>query len=60
MKVRAFSTHSKPEWRWRIVDNDGATVEESPNAFRTIAAAITDGNDRIWELSVTPPEGGAP
>jgi len=60
MKVRAFSTHSKPQWRWRIVDHDGETVEESPDGFTTIEAAMTDGNDRIGTLSLRAPEDDAP
>ena len=59
MKVRAFSTHSVPQWRWRIVDYDGQTIEESTEGFATIAAAMTEGNARVRVLKVTPPADGA-
>ena len=59
MKVRVFSTHSNPQWRWRIVDYDGKTVEESVQAFSTIAVAMTEGNDRIRALRVRPPAADA-
>ena len=60
MKVRAFSTHANPQWRWRIIGHDGETIEESSQAFSTIAAAMAAGNDRIRALRVMPPAAGAP
>jgi hypothetical protein len=50
MQVVAFSTPSRPEWRWRIVNYDGAMVEESWESFTSIAAAVTDGSRRLDKL----------
>ena len=47
MNVVAVSTPHHPDWRWRIVDYDGAMVEESYAGFATIAAAVADGNERL-------------
>ncbi len=47
MNVVAVSNPGYPDWRWRIVDHYGGTVEESPNAFPTIAAAVADGRGRL-------------
>ena len=58
MKVRAFTTHAIPQWRWRIVDHDDATIEESPEAYFTIAVAMSAGNDRVRALRVKAPEAG--
>ena len=57
MQVLAFSTHSTPQWRWRIINHDGEMIEESRLAFPTIAAAISEGGNRMREL--TPPAAGA-
>jgi hypothetical protein len=59
MKVRAFSTHAIPQWRWRIVDHHGATIEESSEAYSTIAVALSAGTDRIRALRVKASEAGA-
>jgi len=56
MKVRAFSTHAIPQWRWRIVDHDDAIIEESFEAFSTIAVAMSAGNDRVRALRVNDSE----
>ena len=47
MNVLAVSTPGQPDWRWRIVNYYGETVEESYTAFRTIAAAVSEGNERL-------------
>jgi hypothetical protein len=52
MQVMAFSTHSNPQWRWRIVNFDGEMVEESRQAFPTISVAIAEGANRMRELSL--------
>jgi hypothetical protein len=52
MQVMAFSTPSTPEWRWRIVNNDGALVEESQQVYLSIASATTDGRDRMRALDI--------
>jgi hypothetical protein len=50
MQVIAFATATRPEWRWRIVDYAGDTVEESSAVFPTIAAAVGAGTDRLQRL----------
>jgi hypothetical protein len=50
MQVRAFSTPSRRGWRWRIVRFSGEMVEESIEAFGSIAAALSDGRRRVNEL----------
>jgi hypothetical protein len=47
MNVLAISTPGHPDWRWRIVDYHGGTVEESPTAFPTIAEAVAEGRDHL-------------
>jgi hypothetical protein len=45
MQVTAFSTPTRPEWRWRICDYGGEIIEESYDRFLTIAAAVAQGAD---------------
>jgi hypothetical protein len=52
MQVGAFSTPRAPDWRWRIVNNAGETVEESPRGFPTIALAMEDGRARLQTMDV--------
>ena len=52
MHVLAVSTPSKPDWRWRIVDYAGDTVEESSQTYGSIATAVTDGTLRMVEMNV--------
>lgn len=47
MDVLAFSTPNQRDWRWRIVDYRGDTVEESAAVFRTIAEAVAEGAVRM-------------
>jgi hypothetical protein len=47
MNVVAFSSPHRPDWRWRIVDYAGATVEESSMGFATIALAVAEGALRL-------------
>jgi len=47
MNVLAVSTPGHPDWRWRIVDYHGKTVEESSASFPTIAKAIAKGRERL-------------
>ena len=47
MNVLAFSTPRLPDWRWRIVDNGGETLEESSTSFSTIAQAMAAGTERL-------------
>jgi hypothetical protein len=47
MNVIAVSTPGRPNWRWRIVDYHGETVEESYTSLPTIAEAVAEGNERL-------------
>ena len=47
MNVLAFSTSAHAQWRWRIVDYGGVTVEESSLTFSTIALAVAAGAERL-------------
>jgi hypothetical protein len=47
MNVIAVSTPGQPNWRWRIVNYHGETVEESYTSLPTIAAAVAEGNERL-------------
>ncbi len=47
MQVTAFSTPRQPDWRWRIVNYAGETIEESRRTFATIALAVEDGKRRL-------------
>ncbi len=52
MQVTAFSTPADPEWRWRIVNYAGETVEESGNGFPSIAAAVVSGTKRLVQMNI--------
>jgi hypothetical protein len=65
MQVTAISTPRFPQWRWRISDYAGQTVEESQVGFPTIAAAVAAGSERLFSMSVidrsdSMPRGGPP
>ena len=47
MNVFAFSTPRTSDWRWRIVDGGGETLEESSTSFPTIAEAMAAGSVRL-------------
>ena len=51
MQVTAFSTPGFPEWRWRICNYGGETVEESRDGFLTIAAAVARGAARLEHMN---------
>jgi hypothetical protein len=53
MQVTAISTPRFPEWRWRISDYSGVVVEESEVGFRSIAAAVAAGTERLVGMRVT-------
>ncbi len=50
MQVTAFSTPGRPEWRWRICNYGGETIEESNTSFPTIAAAVGRGTERLGQM----------
>jgi hypothetical protein len=49
MNVVAVSTPNEPDWRWRIVDYHGETVEESHSSLPTIAHAVAEGTE-LYDL----------
>jgi hypothetical protein len=49
MTVLAFSIAARGDWRWRIVDYNGATVEESSETFVTIGLALAAGGERLHQ-----------
>lgn len=52
MQIIAFATPMQPEWRWRIVNYAGETVEESSERFPTIGAALVTGTQRLKRLDI--------
>jgi len=52
MQVTAFSSPASPEWRWRICGYAGEMVEESYSGFPTIAAAMTNGTERLGQINL--------
>ena len=51
MQVAAISTPRSPEWRWRISDYAGTTLEESAVTFPSIAAAVAAGRERLMTMT---------
>jgi len=47
MNVLAFSSPRHPDWRWRIVDYGGVTIEESSLSYPTIAEAVAAGSAQL-------------
>ena len=50
MQVTAFATSTDPDWRWRIVNYAGETIQESRETFPTIAAAVARGTQYMSRL----------
>lgn len=50
MNVFAFSTARATDWRWRIVDLQGETLEESSARFPNIAEALAAGTEQLQRL----------
>lgn len=55
MDVVAISIPPENGWRWRIVNDAGDVVEESPGTFATIGAAVASGTARLPAIDVVPP-----
>ena len=53
MHVVAISSPTYPEWRWRIIDYSGGTLEESRERFPTISAAVAAGTDELVRMTGT-------
>jgi hypothetical protein len=51
MQVMAFSTPTRPEWRWRITDYSGQMIEESRDSFASISAAVAAGTAELVRMS---------
>jgi len=51
MYVAAFCSPLRPDWRWRIVNFDGAMIEESHETFPSITAAVANGTQRLIEMN---------
>jgi hypothetical protein len=49
VNVVAFSTPSRPDWRWRIVDYNSQTLEESSSSYPSIAEAVAAGTARMHQ-----------
>jgi hypothetical protein len=45
VNIFAFSMPRVPDWRWRIVDAEGAILEESSTTFESIAQAMVAGRE---------------
>jgi hypothetical protein len=52
MHVYAVSTPSAKGWRWRIMNYAGEVIEESRRTYSSVAAAVTEGGQRLAELKV--------
>jgi hypothetical protein len=50
MNVLAVSSSRAADWRWRIVDLQGETLEESSTKFPTIGAALAAGTEQLQIL----------
>jgi hypothetical protein len=50
MQVGAFSSPGEPDWRWRIVNYAGETIDESAEGFATIALAMAAGRKRLLQM----------
>ena len=56
MTVVAVSIPSQVGWRWRIVDYNGETIQESDAVFSTMGRGLAEGRERLGHL----PERDAP
>jgi hypothetical protein len=52
MQVTAVLIPPEADWRWRIVNYAGETIEESRRRFPTISRAVEEGTKRLRELDV--------
>jgi len=47
MTAVAFSVPGESGWRWRIVNDNGETIQESHTVFATLALALEEGRERL-------------
>jgi hypothetical protein len=52
MRVMAFNTPNRPDWRWRISNYAGQMIDESRDRFPTIAAAVEEGARVLAQMDV--------
>ena len=52
MQVGAFLAGHEQDWRWRIINYAGETIEESRRTFPTIARAVEEGTKSLKQLDV--------
>jgi hypothetical protein len=52
MQVVAVSISNSQDWRWRIVNYAGETIEESRETFGSIARAVAAGKTRLVAMDV--------
>lgn len=52
MDIYAVAVLGTSDWRWRIVDYAGATLEESPVTFSAIGEAIAAGLVRLRDRTI--------
>jgi len=51
MQVTAISTPPCRDWCWRIIGYNGEVVEESSERFPSMAAALSEGKERLGRLN---------
>jgi hypothetical protein len=51
VQVVAIATPGSRDWRWRIVDYSGGTMEESRETFASIATALASGTKRLTDMN---------
>jgi hypothetical protein len=52
MRVMAFNTPVRPEWRWRISSYAGEMIDESRERYATIAAAVEEGARVLAKMDI--------
>src|SRR5215510_11911659 len=52
MHVVAVSIPTRPDWCWRIVNSAGEIIEESRQAYPSIARAVAEGRVRLGQMDV--------
>jgi hypothetical protein len=50
--VVAISNPTRPDWRWRIVNDARKVIEESSRTYPSIAKAVAGGRVRLEQMNV--------